>query len=124
MKNSSDFAKSLRFICKSWDLSLSEFSKMLDVSKATLKNIMDGSNTSLFTALRIAKKLNLPLSILTGEVITVEDIDSLKILVKYFGWMRPIAEADDGAVYEHARTIMRVVQRRPSTPAQDEQTAS
>lgn len=123
MKNESDFARNLMMICRGRNLSLSEFSEMLEVPKTTLRAVMRGRNISLFTAIRIADKLKMPLSILTGEV--GEDVRALDALTQYFAWVEPRAELEDGAVLKHTRTIMNVIQRRASIspPLQDEQTA-
>ena len=122
MNQSNDFARSLAAICKSGNLSLVEFSRMLDVPKTTLKNIMDNGNATLSTALRIADHLNVPLSLLTGEVISVEDIESLAVLIHYFAWIKPVAK-DRGVVIENTCSIMEILQRKPciTPPAQDEQ---
>ena len=95
MNQSNDFARSLAAICKSGNLSLVEFSRMLDVPKTTLKNIMDNGNATLSTALRIADHLNVPLSL----------------------------AKDRGVVIENTCSIMEILQRKPciTPPAQDEQ---
>ena len=61
-------------------------------------------------------------SLLTGEVISAEDIESLAVLIHYFAWIKPVAK-DRGVVIENTCSIMEILQRKPciTPPAQDEQ---
>ncbi len=106
-----DFVKNLEMIRKINHASIAELSEELDVPKSTLQDIRKDGNTSLHTALHIAKQLNIPLSTLTGEVIPRENLTALSALLQSFGWFNFLTEEDQKVVVDHIRAIMEILQK-------------
>ncbi len=106
-----DFVKNLEMIRKINYASIAEFSKELDVPKSTLQDILKDGNTSLHTALHIARQLNVPLSTLTGEVIPGENLTALSALLRSFGWFNSLSGEDQKVVADHIRAIMEILQK-------------
>ncbi len=106
-----DFAKNLEMIRKINHASLAEFSEELDVPKSTLQDILKDGNTSLHTALHIARQLNVPLSTLTDEVIPGENLTVLFALLRSFGWFDSLSGEDQKVVTDHIHAIMEILQK-------------
>ncbi len=106
-----DFAKNLEMIRKINRASIAEFSEELDVPKSTLQDILKDGNTSLHTALHIARKLNVLLSTLTGEVIPRENLTVLSALLRSFEWFDSLSGEDQKEVADHIRAIMEILQK-------------
>ena len=111
MNQCGHFAKNLEAIRKIKNANLTEFSEELDIPKSTLQDILKDGNTSLHTALHIAKHLDVPLSTLTGETAPAENPDSLTVLLRYFEWFSLLPREDQKAVTAHIRAIMEVLQK-------------
>ena len=109
----SNFAKNLETIRTSRHKSLAEFSEELGVPKSTLQDIVakDGK-TSLYTATRIAGQLKVPLSTLTGEVVSEESLDTLSALLNSFNWFAFLSMEDQQTVTAHIRAIMEILQKQ------------
>lgn len=106
-----DFAKNLEMIRKINHASIAEFSEELDIPKSTLQDILKDGNTSLHTALHIARQLKVPLSTLTGEVIPGENLTALSALLQSFGWFDSLSREDQKVVAKHIRAIMEILQK-------------
>ncbi len=106
-----DFAKNLEMIRKINHASIAELSEELDVPKSTLQDILKDGNTSLYTALHIAKQLNVPLSTLTGEVIPGKNLTALSALLQSFEWFNSLSGEDQKVVADHIRAIMEILQK-------------
>ena len=111
MDHCGNFAKNLEAIRVLRSASLSEFSEELDVSKSTLQEILRNGNTSLYTATHIAGQLKVPLSTLTGEVVSEESLDALSALLNSFNWFTFLSKEDQQTVTAHIRAIMEVLQK-------------
>ncbi len=111
MKQCYDFAKNLEMIQKINHASIAEFSEELDVPKSTLQDILKDGNTSLHTALHIARQLNVPLSTLTDEVIPGENLTVLFALLRSFVWFDSLSGEDQKVVADHICAIMKILQK-------------
>ncbi len=111
MNQCCDFAKNLEMIRKINHASIAEFSEELDVPKSTLQDILRDGNTSLHTALHIARQLNVPLSTLTGEVILRENLTALSALLQSFGWFDSLSGENQKVVADHIHAIMEILQK-------------
>ena len=68
--NCENLGINLRNLRKARGLSMMELSSELDIPKSTLQSIMDGGQTTLYTAMHISRKLRIPLDTLTNGVLS------------------------------------------------------
>ncbi len=111
MERCKNFTNNLSAIQKSKKHSLSEFSKELGIARSTLQSVLEDGNTSLYTALRIADSLDVPLSSLTGEIIPMKSLDSILDLLHCLEWFRELSSKDQEDVTQHIRAIMEVLRK-------------
>lgn len=86
MNNPDNFGANLRLLKEERNLSLTEFSKELQIPRTTLQAVLEDGQTSLDTACRISDALNIPLSALTDIRLSHEKLDILKGLFLSMEW--------------------------------------
>lgn len=110
MEECRNFAKNLEAIRSLKNVTISEFSEELDLPKSTLQDVLRNGNASLHTALHIAGQLNVPLSALTGEAASSDNLDGLSALLNFFGWFSSLPDETRRQVGAHIRAILDALQ--------------
>lgn len=107
-----NFAMRLDAIRKIKRLTLSEFSKALDIPKSTLQDIVRSGNTSLHTALHIAGQLKVPISALTDDAPEIGDtLDALTAFLRCFEFYAPLSREDKQAFKLHLCAILDILRK-------------
>ena len=86
MNDPQNFGYNLRFLKQERQLSLTEFSEVLHIPRSTLQAVLEGGNTSLDTACRIADALQVPLSVLTDGQLLPESAGVLHGILSSLDW--------------------------------------
>ena len=86
MNHPSHFRNNLQLLKRQSGLSMTKFSKKLELSRSTVQSVMDDGQTSLDTACRIANALQLPLGTLTGGELQSERADILHSTLVVLDW--------------------------------------
>jgi len=110
VESCSNFEKNLEAIRILRRVNMAEFSEELDVPKSTLQDVIKDGNTSLYTAVHIARQLNAPLSALTGEVVSAENLDPLSSLLGCLEWFSALPKETQKVVETHILAIMQALQ--------------
>ena len=91
MNNPDNFGANLRLLKEERNLSLTEFSKELQIPRTTLQAVLENGQTSLDTACRISDALKIPLSALTDIRLSGEKLEILKGLFLGMEWYSGLA---------------------------------
>lgn len=105
-----NFAENLRNLRSAQGLSLSDFSKELDIPKSTLQSILDNGQTSLHTAICISEKLNVPLDTLINGIISPEQFKRLDGFFSQLEWYNNLPKEKQAEVREHLFALIRLLQ--------------
>ena len=91
-------------------LSLAEFSQELAIPKTTLQSILEGGQTSLYTALNISRKLSIPLDTLTNGTLTAGQFERLDSFVASLGWYDKLQKKQKKEAYHHIYALIQLMQ--------------
>ena len=108
MNPCSNFAKNMEAIRRRANLTIAEFSSALGIPRSTVQGIIKSGQTSLDTALKIAWRLEVPLSTLTGEVVVEEGVGSMEALLNYFEWFRNL-QINQDKIADHIHAILELL---------------
>ena len=86
MNHPEHFRTNLQTLKDASQLSISKFSKVLDLPKSTVQSVMDDGHTTLDTACRIANALQIPLSTLTAGELQPDKLEVLHGALIVVGW--------------------------------------
>lgn len=89
-----NFAKNLRAIQRANGLSLSEFAEWAKVSKSTMQSVLVSGNTTLYTAIRIAEGLGIPLGRLVEGDHFTEHLDGTQHLIQATNWFHDLSSSE------------------------------
>ena len=79
-------AKNLKNYKESKNLSIGKLAEELDISKATLKHIMNDGNTTLHTAIRISKNIGIGLDMLVSDNAFSDKVFIMEQMQKAGSW--------------------------------------
>lgn len=105
-----NFAESLRNMQKARGLSLVDFAKELDIPKSTLRSIMESGHTSLYTAMRIAEKLAVPLDTLVNGALSTHQLRILDGLMVQLDWFDRLPKAQQEEARRHICALIGYIQ--------------
>jgi len=111
VEDCSNFAKNLEAIRILRRMNMAEFSEELDVPKSTLQGVSKDGNTSLHTAVHIAEQLKVPLSTLTDEAVSAENLSAIFPLLDCFEWFAAQPGETQRVVAFHILAILEALQR-------------
>ena len=111
MNNPSNFQANLQLMKTRSNLSLTQFSEMAQVPRSTMQSVMKGGQTTLDTACRIANSLGMPLSILTGGILTVEQADMLHGALMLLDLYRELPEEKQAQLRLAVNILLEVFQK-------------
>lgn len=109
MEKNRIFSKNLKIIRDRKRLSMAEFSAALDVPKSTIQSIMDGGNTTLYTAIHIADRLNIPLGVLLNEELSPDAVNILPVLISLFDWFAGLSITKQSAMASCLEQILAIL---------------
>lgn len=105
-----NFAENLRNLRAMFGLSMSEFSKELDIPKSTLQTVLATGQTTLNTAIRISESLGIPLDVLTDRSMTSNQFKMLERLLYQFDWYLKLSESQQRDVCFYISALIKLVQ--------------
>lgn len=100
----------LRNMRESRGLSLAEFSKELDLPKTTLQSILDHGQTTLYTALHISQRLDIPLDTLTNGVLSQQQFRRLDGFLSDLKWFDGLSKEKQLKIYHHVLSLILLMQ--------------
>lgn len=106
MNKCSYFGRNLSEIRKARKLSVSELSSELDIPKSTLQSILNDGSTTLYTAIQISNRLDIPLSSLTNESYSGKQTDMLSVILKCFECYTRLPAEDQEKIAYHTKSIL------------------
>ena len=105
-----NLAENLRNLRSAQGLSLSDFSKELDIPKSTLQAILDGGQTSLHTAICISERLNVPLDTLVNGTLSPDQFRRLDGFLTQLEWYNKLPGEKQAEAREHLLALIRLMQ--------------
>lgn len=92
MNDLRQFGENLNALKESRQLSLTEFSAELHIPRTTLQAVLNGGQTTLDTACRIADASHIPLSVLTNQTASAKCLDVLQCWLTCVDWYSSLSE--------------------------------
>ena len=108
-----NMAENLKNMRKARGLSLTEFSKELDIPKSTLQSVLADGQTSLNTAFRISEKLRISLDVLTNGILSAEQICVMDGLLSGVKWFSQLPQAKQKETSELIYALIRIIEENP-----------
>lgn len=93
------------------NMSLTEFAKEIGIPKSTLQSILEDGNTTLDTAIRISKGLNIPLDTLLRDESTNTNFSIIQWLLKGLSWYSELPAEDQKEVLLLISKLLEVLQK-------------
>lgn len=91
-------------------LSYAEFSKELDIPKATLQSVLADGQTTLHTAVHISEKLSVPIDVLISKRFSPQQIRDFDGFLSGFGWFDRLNREQQDAVCHHVMALVQLMQ--------------
>ena len=109
-ENPNYFASNLNLIREFHGWSMSRFAKEVCVPKSTLQTVLATGQSSLDTALRIARHLGIPLDILTNIPLSSQNIEVAYSVFHTFGWYSQLTNEGQREAATCFQSIFRLIQ--------------
>lgn len=98
MEDTNLLAQNLKHYQQLRGLTMSEFARELDISKSTLRSILKHGNTTIDTATRISRSLNISLDTLISDETFPEKIFILNHMQKALAWFARLPDEKQAEV--------------------------
>ena len=110
-ENPNYFANNLNLIRDFNRWSMAEFAEETCVPKSTLQTVLTTGQSSLDTALRIARKLGIPLDILTGTVLSPSELEAAHHIFRTLDWFSHLPCDDQQEAFRCLQSLLSLIQR-------------
>ena len=104
------FKNNLRQVKAARQLTLTDLSNLLDMSRNTLHSVITDGNTSLYTACRIANKLHIPLCTMVSDELNPGKAEVLQGFLSTLKWYAELTPLKKKAVRSAFGTILQIIE--------------
>lgn len=111
MNDPNNFGANLKVLKEESQLSLSQFSEVLQLPKSTLQSVMEGGQTSLDTACRISNALGIPLSVLTNGSLSPKKATVLRGVLSGLQWYKELPLSEQEVFAHNFAQLLEVLQK-------------
>lgn len=111
MNDPRQFGANLNALKEVRQLSLTKFSAELHIHRTTLQAVLNGGQTTLDTACRIANASHIPLSVLTDETTSAECLDALQCWLTCMDWYSSLSAEKQKIAYRGIQQLLEAVRK-------------